>query len=322
MTSARRHDSIVSWVLILLCHLLLAACGGQSASSNGASDTSNNDGTGGGAPGAGNGTADAVCSRADVLLCDDFEWGVNDPSYTVWRDRGWKVDSNFFDQTQYPAGNNVYTGVGLNGSAGIQWFLAAATATSGTPYPYRNFADLTGPGYNKVHVRWYAKWSENWVWDNIGVKHFYVRGLVPGENMDWRVPIFIQQDGGMNVEIYGPVYSCNPRDLFLQQNQGRNIYFSGAELGKWHAIEMMVKLNTGAAQDGEVAVWVDGIKRLHHTGIQIRCPQSTVGINDIWITSYWGGSGTETHPDMHVWYDNVVVSTEYIGSVGNTLASP
>lgn len=266
--------------------------------------------------------AEAICSRGDILFCDDFEWGVNDPSYTVWRDHGWNVDSNFFNNTQYPAGNNIYTGAGVNGSAGIQWFLAAATATSGTPYPYHNIAPINGPGHNKVHVRWYAKWSSNWVWDNVGVKHIYVRGLNQAHNMDWRVPIFIQPSGVTNVEIYGPGYSCNPRDLFLHQNLGKDIAFDGPELGKWHAIEMMVKLNNGSAQDGEIALWVDGIKRMHQYGIQIRCPSSTVGINDIWVTSYWGGSGTETHPDMYVWYDNIVVSTNYIGPIAARPPAP
>lgn len=266
---------------------------------------------------------EAICStnNSSILFCDDFEWGINDPVYTEWRNRGWQVDSNFFDGTQYVLGNNVYTGTGLNGSAGIQWFLPAATATSSTPYPNSTFADLNGNGHDQIYVRWYAKWSTNWVWDNIAVKHFYIRGLNAAGGMNWRVPVFIQPGGVIDLEIYDS-YACNPGDLFLHQNLGNNIYFVGEELGKWHAIEMMVKLNNGAARDGEVALWVNGIQRLHHTGIQIRCPTSTVGANDIWVTSYWGGSGTETHPDMYVWYDNIVVSTRYIGPLGAAADRP
>ncbi len=65
-------------------------------------------------------------------------------------------------------------------------------------------------------------------------------------------------------------------------NQGNDINFVGSELGKWHAMELMVKLNNGAQLDGEVAMWVDGIRRTHHTGVQLRCPEDTTGINDVW----------------------------------------
>lgn len=84
--------------------------------------------------------------------------------------------------------------------------------------------------------------------------------------------------------------------------------------GRWICLELMVKLNTfdqGRARfDGELAGWVEGRLYLHYKGIRWRSTPDVMLRNfalDIYIHS--------AKQKNQVWFDDVVLSTGYVGPV-------
>ncbi|MBI5850487.1 MAG: hypothetical protein HZB39_05535 [Planctomycetes bacterium] len=85
------------------------------------------------------------------------------------------------------------------------------------------------------------------------------------------------------------------------------------ERGRWHAFEVMVRTNRidekAAGFDGELATWIDGRLHMHWQGLRLR---SNAGVLlkrfglDVYVH--------RAERDNRVWFDDVVVSTGYIGA--------
>jgi hypothetical protein len=94
------------------------------------------------------------------------------------------------------------------------------------------------------------------------------------------------------------------------------------ERGKWECWEFMVKCNTPGEHDGEQAMWVNGKKLGEFKNILWRISPE-VRANCLWLLHYGFDSGDPTRGSWKkedgkpmrdtVWFDDVVVSTEYIG---------
>jgi len=114
--------------------------------------------------------------------------------------------------------------------------------------------------------------------------------------------------------------------------------------GRWQCVELMIKLNDPANADGELALWLDG-KLVEHLkkgvrrgpwsgmgfdlvksggepfeGLRLRTSK-TLLINHLWLEHYID-EGTQRQNNLQnpnrvnrVWFDHVVVSTQYIGPV-------
>jgi len=78
--------------------------------------------------------------------------------------------------------------------------------------------------------------------------------------------------------------------------------------GEWVCLEHMIKVNTIGKADGELAAWIDGKLYLHYRGFRwrkterLRLKRFTI---DIYIH--------KARQNNVVWYDDVVLSTGYIG---------
>ena len=96
---------------------------------------------------------------------------------------------------------------------------------------------------------------------------------------------------------------------------------------KWICMEIRVKMNTPNLKDGEQTVWQDGKLIGHFTGINWRTSKK-LKANVFWLMSYVTEKAfghTDQYADKHkmvadkkthtVWFDQVVVATEYIGLV-------
>ncbi len=117
-----------------------------------------------------------------------------------------------------------------------------------------------------------------------------------------------------------------------------------APRGKWQCVEIMMKPNSAPeAYDGELALWIDGKLQAHFVKGAPRGPWSGMGfhlleaggepfegfrfrksmdlkINFLWLEHYvtdWVTRKGQQPPDPHnrVLFDDVVVSTEYIGPI-------
>jgi hypothetical protein len=80
------------------------------------------------------------------------------------------------------------------------------------------------------------------------------------------------------------------------------------ERGKWLCVEQRVAVNTPGKDDGELAVWLDGVLYTHWRGVRWRSTED-VRIKRVWLLVYVHAATR----DNTVWFDDLVVSTGYVG---------
>lgn len=89
--------------------------------------------------------------------------------------------------------------------------------------------------------------------------------------------------------------------------------------GQWVCLELMMELNTPGRADGRMAFWVDGLNALEVTGMRLRdIPE--LQLNKAWLQHYIAGGDAEQA--NAVWFDDMVVSTDYIGCAGPQATEP
>jgi hypothetical protein len=80
------------------------------------------------------------------------------------------------------------------------------------------------------------------------------------------------------------------------------------ERDRWYCLEQMIHTNRPGQADGELAAWIDGQLYIHYRGIRWRTTE------DVKLKRF--GIGLYVHRatrDNTVWYDDVALSTGYIG---------
>jgi hypothetical protein len=116
-----------------------------------------------------------------------------------------------------------------------------------------------------------------------------------------------------------------------------NSFSAGADAiprGQWICMESMVKANSPNAADGEQAFWIDGKPAGHFKGIRWRSTD-LLKLNSFWLqydvddnTAKHNNDATPKDREYEVWFDDVVLATEYIGPVqgkpkdGKKVATP
>jgi hypothetical protein len=82
--------------------------------------------------------------------------------------------------------------------------------------------------------------------------------------------------------------------------------------GEWVCLEQMIRVNDVGEANGELAAWVDGRLYLHFTGIRWRTDERVrIKRFDLGIYVH------EARRRNVVWYDDVVVSTGYVGPLSD-----
>jgi hypothetical protein len=88
-------------------------------------------------------------------------------------------------------------------------------------------------------------------------------------------------------------------------------YYGYLENNRWYSIEQYVKLNTPDEKNGILRAWIDGHLAFERTNISFRL-NDTLKIQRVWMDVYHGGTLPSPY-DQHLFIDNVVVATKYIG---------
>lgn len=86
---------------------------------------------------------------------------------------------------------------------------------------------------------------------------------------------------------------------------------------RWYCLEHMLKANTAGQADGELAAWIDGKLYIHYAGLRWRT-SADVKLKRFDIGVYVH----QARRDNTVWYDDVVLSTGYVGPVPETPPPP
>lgn len=187
-------------------------------------------------------------------------------------------------------------------------------------------------GYDRVHFRYRMKFAENYdqgnlnhtggalaavsgssKWDGMGNAGIrpqgddrctvgfepwidYRRNPAPGYLFSYCYWMDMKRDRDGN--YWGNMLGPDAKDRFVPKR------------GQWITCEIMMKLNRPGAADGELATWVDGKLYTHHTGIRWRS-SDRVKIKRAGVDVYIH----QSRQDNTVWYDDLAVSTGYLGLV-------
>lgn len=96
-------------------------------------------------------------------------------------------------------------------------------------------------------------------------------------------------------------------DVWYWQNDYRGL----VRANEWHSVEQYLLMNSPDARNGIIRTWVDGRLAFEKTDISFRTVD-TLRIEQIWMNIYHGGTDPSPY-DQHLYIDNVVIATDYIG---------
>ena len=255
---------------------------------------------------------------AEVLFQDDFESG----NLGKWDEvRSAKVVEAGANAGSYCAEMKLVRGE-TSVSHAIKWFM---------------------PGRERVHVRFYVKFSEDYQYPHhfvtlmgnhrtnkwsafgkagrkpdgtyfsSGMEPWFAWGKnpPPGELSFYSYFLDMEMDRKMN-KYWGNSFFPPGPERGKAAGAGRFI----PKLGVWQCWEFMIEANALGEANGKQAMWVDGKLIGEFTGIRWRNTED-VRVNALWLQHYGYDSSDPTRgewkEEQTVWFDDVVVATEYIG---------
>ena len=246
-----------------------------------------------------------------VLLYENFEAAALDKNR--WTDISNKAGALSFSD-DVPAA-----------SAGKKSLLVTATLGANTGgHLFRRFER----GVEKMHARWYVRFAP----DCDYIHHFvHIVAELPATRWptggagelpagDKKFSTGLEPWG--NYKKFPPPGAWNFYTYWHRMKKSGDGKFWGnsfmpdrpavPERGRWYAMEMMIQANTPGRADGRQAFWVDGKKIGDFGGIEWRS-SSDLKANAFWLMSYVTEHSAKTNKVNRVWFDDVVVATDYIG---------
>lgn len=270
----------------------------------------------------------SLCISA-VIFSDGYDsvpsgWVCNDTLPTGYVSTS-GCDSNTYDSTTHYAGE-----ITSGGRTGNSLKLWRRNGIWGNYIGYLN-KTLTSAefanGYKELFVRWYMKIPPDWSFSAGEMKfnRFYTGTSAGDKSGSWRIGWV-----GNYLQFYRPD-APSGSNMFYSQ---RTVTQMGLNDGNWHSIEFHMRLNSAAgSQDGGFTFYVDGVEE----AVRIKYGEENIfgawgydvgaATNEYFtstlppaIGNLTGGAETYTFP-TNGWYaiefDDYVVSTTYIGTVGN-----
>jgi hypothetical protein len=304
---------------------ILGACSGQSNTLTGLSsrpDTTNvQAGSGTVTDTTTHATPAAECSapKAAWIWCDDFE-----------QDRL----SRYFEYVDAGGRFTRTPGVGYNGSTGMQarWLTglqdagALHLAIGKTPQAAFRPVDGGTAVYQEIFWRLYLKNQEGWVGaggDKLTRAFSFASGtsyaqaafghVWSGNSTDPTTNNYLMVDPASGTDVNGNLTTTTYNDFsnmrWLTSAVGRTPIFDVAHVGKWHCVEVHMRLNSSGQSDGVLELWVDGAMEAQRTGLNY-VGSAPYGINAVYFENYWN-AGAPTNEERYL--DNIVVSTARVG---------
>jgi hypothetical protein len=153
--------------------------------------------------------------------------------------------------------------------------------------------------------------STNWI-------DKYANGQPAGTKPDgtdfWSAALLWSFDGELQAYVYhaeGPS-KWGEHVRWDDGDDGQRTYLTP---GKWHRIELRVKLNTPGVLDGSLQGWIDGEKRLDRSDMMFQMPGGEhLKIGTYMFYTFMGGGDSTFAPskDQHAYFDNFMISTQPI----------
>jgi len=187
------------------------------------------------------------------------------------------------------------------------------------------FADETGSEPEEIYFRYYLRVADDW--------QTLEGGKLPGlagryGSAGWGGRMSNGSNGwsargtfrilppagnplGEHLPIGNYVYHADMAGSFGDSHLWQTGYRGYLEKNRWYCIEQYLKMNTPGLNDGVMRAWVDGRLAWEKSDWRWR-DIPTLKIEEVWMNVYHGGT-TPVDRDVHLYVDNVVVATQYIG---------
>ncbi len=180
------------------------------------------------------------------------------------------------------------------------------------------FIDLNAP-HEELYLSYWVRFDEDF--------DFVLGGKLPGfggavsfddRTHEWSGRLMWREAG--KIEFYVHVPSDNlydPGDRFWWNTEGFQAFF---EPGRWHHIEIRMRLNTPGEFDGLMEGWLDGVKAASYPGFYFRdAPTADATLAWVFFSTFFGGSSSsiwQATKDEHAWFDEFTVSRSRRGYPG------
>lgn len=262
-------------------------------------------------------SAAAECARPDGwwIWCDDFE-----------QDRL----SSYFEVDDANGRFVREAGVGRDGSYGMRGRFVPGESSAGnlklafgrTPSSYFRPVDAGTSDYRELYWRMYVKNQAGWEGG--------------GGDKLFRMNVFATAKWAQ--AAIGYVWSGNPNDTeyllldpasgtdeqgnlratkwsgsfrrWLGAVRGSTPLFDADHVGRWHCVEVHMKLNDEGLSNGIFEMWVDGSLDARETGLNWLGSYDAYGMNALFLENYWNAGPPKVEER---YFDDVVVSTQRIG---------
>lgn len=279
------------------------------------------------------GLVPVVAAQATVFYADDYEQGVRFVGSANRHPGGGYISflgGEIVNGIRPGDGTQNYqqfTNVVIDKSADAQGAIGGSTASLKTQYRAGFEADyqlnttiIEFPETDTVYIRWYQKWSKNWIWPGDQQKLAKIKGPEQSQN-------FKQTWGHnfINLTKRTPNSTANETYVFSdlaatgdapsdwrQTDSDPATKNFPLERDRWYCIEVYVKSNTPGKNDAEFAYWIDGDRKFILSNSFNR-GTSTRGITTVELQHVLQTGGAANPVDTPTWMDNVVIANERIG---------
>lgn len=276
------------------------------------------------------GSHESVCSRSDVIFCEDWEdgdhagwdWASNWDRCSAIANAGGFNSPNGLRAT-IPARPGKCGGSGAichvdsqcTGGARCLDYLGT-NDTSGTEcgYPGRALSPSQSVQTQPLYQRFYVKYGPGYYFFDWGLQKLNYFVARVNDVMTWRVEMGAQAKSdnerlqwkiGVDAIGHDPIWFHNgTAPKFMDSNT-------------WYCIEWMVKGNTPGQSDGRITVWVNDQVYLDFSNQNLKSTGDPITMAP-WLSHYYGGNPGPPHPSQDISYDNIVVARQRIGCSGTS----
>ncbi len=187
------------------------------------------------------------------------------------------------------------------------------------------FMDETGAEPEEAYFRYYLRFGENWlptdggklpgISGTYGVAGWGGRPVDGTDGWSARGTYAMVVPDGNPLERHSSIGNYVYHADMAGQYGDVDFWLDGCagalDKNRWYSVETYVQLNTPGNNDGILRGWVDG--RLAYERLDWRWRDvDTLKVEQIWMNIYHGGGGVPP-TDLHLYIDNVVIASEYIG---------
>jgi len=157
-----------------------------------------------------------------------------------------------------------------------------------------------------MYTSLWVKFSSNWVGHLSSVNKVFYWQVSEDQIARARLYLLGRGGGSENLLVEAVTQGTPTGDQrLLRANLVPNAQFVR---GRWHRLETLVRCNTGANSDGQLTVWLDGVKVMEHQDVIFVGASETHQWTGFELTPVWGGVSDQLSAAQQLSVDHLYLS--------------